>query len=59
MMIMICIQLRNDVVNQQNGSVTLHTKYHYDDMVSQKSKSKIGDGRSSTRHSANDTRRIY
>lgn len=28
------IQLRNDVVNQQNGSVTLHTKYHYDDMVS-------------------------
>lgn len=27
-------QLRNDVVNQANGSVTLHTKYHYDDMVS-------------------------
>ncbi|XP_006567861.1 voltage-dependent calcium channel subunit alpha-2/delta-3 isoform X2 [Apis mellifera] len=26
------IMLRNDVVNQQNGSVTLHTKYHYDDM---------------------------
>ncbi|KAL6434662.1 hypothetical protein ACFW04_006181 [Cataglyphis niger] len=26
------IMLRNDVVNQTNGSVTLHTKYHYDDM---------------------------
>ena len=26
------IMLRNDVVNQANGSVTLHTKYHYDDM---------------------------
>ncbi|XP_076657364.1 voltage-dependent calcium channel subunit straightjacket isoform X1 [Halictus rubicundus] len=26
------IMLRTDVVNQENGSVTLHTKYHYDDM---------------------------
>ncbi|XP_011643391.1 voltage-dependent calcium channel subunit alpha-2/delta-3 isoform X2 [Pogonomyrmex barbatus] len=26
------IMFRNDVVNQINGSVTLHTKYHYDDM---------------------------
>ncbi|XP_076283342.1 voltage-dependent calcium channel subunit straightjacket isoform X8 [Lasioglossum baleicum] len=26
------LMLRNDVVNQENGSVTLHTKYHYDDM---------------------------
>ncbi|KAK2575605.1 hypothetical protein KPH14_011311 [Odynerus spinipes] len=26
------IMLRNDVINQANGSVTLHTKYHYDDM---------------------------
>jgi len=30
-------QLRNDVVNQANGSVTLHTKYHYDDMASNSS----------------------
>lgn len=30
----VCPQLRNDVVSQANGSVTLHTKYHYDDMVS-------------------------
>ncbi|XP_072766737.1 voltage-dependent calcium channel subunit straightjacket isoform X2 [Anoplolepis gracilipes] len=26
------IMFRNDVVNQTNGSVMLHTKYHYDDM---------------------------
>ncbi|XP_031833881.1 voltage-dependent calcium channel subunit straightjacket isoform X2 [Nomia melanderi] len=26
------LMLRNDVVNQKNGSVTLLTKYHYDDM---------------------------
>ncbi|XP_067204326.1 voltage-dependent calcium channel subunit alpha-2/delta-3 isoform X2 [Linepithema humile] len=26
------VMLRNDVVNQANGSVTLHTKYHYDNM---------------------------
>ncbi|XP_060826223.1 voltage-dependent calcium channel subunit alpha-2/delta-3 isoform X1 [Bombus pascuorum] len=26
------IMLRDDVVDQKNGSVTLHTKYHYDDM---------------------------
>ncbi|XP_032664937.1 voltage-dependent calcium channel subunit alpha-2/delta-3 isoform X3 [Odontomachus brunneus] len=26
------IMLRNDVVNQLDGTVTLHTKYHYDDM---------------------------
>ncbi|XP_017890137.1 voltage-dependent calcium channel subunit alpha-2/delta-3 isoform X2 [Ceratina calcarata] len=26
------IMLRDDVVNQANGSVTLHTKYHYDNM---------------------------
>ncbi|XP_012150257.1 voltage-dependent calcium channel subunit straightjacket isoform X2 [Megachile rotundata] len=26
------IMLRNDVINQANGSITLHTKYHYDDM---------------------------
>ncbi|XP_043254701.1 voltage-dependent calcium channel subunit alpha-2/delta-3 [Colletes gigas] len=26
------IMFRNDVVNQTTGSVTLHTKYHYDDM---------------------------
>ncbi|XP_076666830.1 voltage-dependent calcium channel subunit straightjacket isoform X3 [Andrena cerasifolii] len=26
------IMLRNDVVNQTSGSVTLHTKYHYEDM---------------------------
>lgn len=31
---LIPLQLRNDVVNQTNGSVTLHTKYHYEDMVS-------------------------
>ncbi|XP_043503020.1 voltage-dependent calcium channel subunit alpha-2/delta-3 isoform X2 [Polistes fuscatus] len=26
------IMFRNDVINQVNGSVTFHTKYHYDDM---------------------------
>lgn len=27
-------QFRDDVVSQKNGSAVLHTKYHYDDMVS-------------------------
>ncbi|XP_015587813.1 voltage-dependent calcium channel subunit alpha-2/delta-3 isoform X2 [Cephus cinctus] len=26
------LELRKDVINQANGSATLHTKYHYDDM---------------------------
>ncbi|XP_051159671.1 voltage-dependent calcium channel subunit alpha-2/delta-3 isoform X5 [Leptopilina boulardi] len=26
------IALRDDVINQKSGSVTLHTRYHYDDM---------------------------